>query len=154
MDMGLAGFHILKLVLVCFSFILFLSTCSLIKQKWCEPITMVLKFKNISPLLIFIPHQYMSFTLILKHAVEHNTWNITHTLQHLQVQLAKWILIGYDIGRYLGVAPKVILVDSPKLTFEVAPWETYQHEKHQLNDPNMFLQPHWIRVELQLILPV
>jgi hypothetical protein len=28
----------------------------------------------------------MSLTKILKHAIEYNTWNITHILQHLQVQ--------------------------------------------------------------------
>ena len=33
------------------------------------------------------PNQYTSFTNILKHAAQHNTWNITHTLQHLQVQV-------------------------------------------------------------------
>ena len=36
------------------------------------------------------PHQYMSLTEILKYAVEHNTWNISHTLSHLQVQLTPW----------------------------------------------------------------
>lgn len=32
-------------------------------------------------------HRYMSLIDILKHAVEHNTWNNTHTLQHRQVQV-------------------------------------------------------------------
>lgn len=42
---------------------------------------LILKFFN-------NPHQYMVLTEILKHAVEHNTWNITHTLLHMQVQVA------------------------------------------------------------------
>ena len=35
-------------------------------------------------------HQYMSLIDILKHAVEHNTLNNTHTLQHRQVQVVVW----------------------------------------------------------------
>lgn len=31
------------------------------------------------------PHQYKPLIDILKHVVEDNTWNITHTLQHRQV---------------------------------------------------------------------
>ena len=44
-------------------------------------------FKSMSLLLVFIIKSIlqMSFTDILKYAVEYNTWNITCTLQHLQV---------------------------------------------------------------------
>ena len=31
-----------------------------------------------------IPYQYMSIIDIFKHVIEHNTWNIIHTLQHQQ----------------------------------------------------------------------
>lgn len=34
------------------------------------------------------PHQYMSLIEILKHAVEHNIWNIMYTLRHVQIQIA------------------------------------------------------------------
>ena len=33
------------------------------------------------------PHQCMLLTEILNHAVEHNTWNITRALLHLQVEV-------------------------------------------------------------------
>ena len=46
------------------------------------------------------PHQYMSLILILKHAFEHNTWNINHTLQHLQVQVATWPHCRSTLGRW------------------------------------------------------
>ena len=36
------------------------------------------------------PHQYKSLTSILKLAVEHNTWNITHNVQQYQVQVVAW----------------------------------------------------------------
>ena len=32
----------------------------------------------------------MSITNILKHVAQHNTWNITHSQEHLQVQVATW----------------------------------------------------------------
>ena len=37
-----------------------------------------LNYQFITNLYYNNPHQYMSLTKILKHAVEHNTWNITH----------------------------------------------------------------------------
>ena len=50
-------------------------------------------FKNYQSIVGFYhnnPHQYMVLIEIIKHVVEHNTWNITHTLPHLQVQIATW----------------------------------------------------------------
>ena len=32
----------------------------------------------------------MSLTEILKRSVEYNSWNVTHALQHMQVQVAAW----------------------------------------------------------------
>lgn len=32
----------------------------------------------------------ISLTNIVKHAVEHDTWNIAHIWQHLQVQVTTW----------------------------------------------------------------
>ena len=56
------------------------NTHILIEQEWREPITMS-TFKNYQCITNFNyknPYKYMSLTRILKHVIEHNTWNITH----------------------------------------------------------------------------
>lgn len=48
-------------------------------------------FKNQQPIVDFHynnPHQYMSFIKTFKHAIEHNTRNITQAVLYLQVQVA------------------------------------------------------------------
>ena len=41
-----------------------------------------------------IPHQYMSLIDIFKHVVEHNTWNIIHSIQHWN------ITHSYNTGKF------------------------------------------------------
>jgi hypothetical protein len=64
----------------------------LIEQEWREPITMdtFKTYQYIANFYYNTPHQYMSFIEALKHMVEHNIWNITYTLSHLQVQVTAW----------------------------------------------------------------
>ena len=58
------------------------STIILNEQQWKRPITMdtLKNYQSIVDSYYKIPHQYMSLIDIFKHVVEHNTWNITHTL--------------------------------------------------------------------------
>lgn len=81
-----------------------------LSQKWypnCEwtqgSLLWCIQDKIFNMLLIFInnPHQYMSFTDILKHVVEHNIWDITHNiLQCQQVQVIVcsccWCTLGVN----------------------------------------------------------
>lgn len=71
-----------------FSIFQILCTCILIEQERKEPIIMD-TFKTYQSIAYFYysnPHHYMSLTELLKHMVEHNTWNTIHALLHLQVQ--------------------------------------------------------------------